>query len=361
MGKYSNEITIRAPGDGRVMEICIAPGDDALAVYRERGYVMMLSTDGRMKVCLESENPMPLELNETVIVSGEGVQAQGKVISLTRRGTQAVVQIGSDDYTPGVQVAVTRMDGTAAGTGVLEINKPLAVSAYGGRIKGIEYGVKVGAYVEREDVLARIEWDNIPLYIDNDSALRDYAKAQMALLQARETLESLVVTAPCDGVIVSVDVQEGDSVEDGAKLGSMLEQTGMQVTLTVDELDIIRVAPGQRVSVTFDALDELTLDGTVLRIAPVGNTQTSVTTYDVFIGVEVEDERVRGGMNVSGEIVIDTLEDALVIPTDALKKDGDGWYVLLQGGEARRITPGVMTDDLTQVTHGLSEGETVEY
>ena len=45
LGKYSNEISIRAPSDGRIMAVYIEPGDDALAVYREHGCVVMLSTD----------------------------------------------------------------------------------------------------------------------------------------------------------------------------------------------------------------------------------------------------------------------------------------------------------------------------
>ena len=361
MGKYSNEITIRAPGDGRVMAIAIEPGDDALAVYREVGYVMMLSTDGRMKVELDGIDGAGLALGDWLAVRGEGIDTKGRVVGLARRGTQATLQVMSDEYPMGARVGVYAPDGTLIGEGTLEINKPLAVSAYGGRIKGIEYGVEIGAYVEREDVLARIEWSDIPLYLSNDSVLREYAKAQAALEDAMEKREALAVTAPCDGKVASIDVSTGDSVEDGAKLGSIVGNDGMRVILSVDELDIVQVQPGQAVDMSVDALPGVKIAGTVEKIAPIGKTSSGVTAYDVYVTVGEADSRVLGGMNVSGSITVATAEDALLIPTDALCKDTEGWYVSMENGEARRVSVGLMTDERTQITHGLSAGETVAY
>ncbi|MBP3656157.1 MAG: HlyD family efflux transporter periplasmic adaptor subunit [Clostridia bacterium] len=361
MGKYSNEIAIRAPGDGRIMAIEIKPGDDALAVYREKGSVMMLSTDGRMKVELESIGCDGLALNDAVTVSGEGFEAEGRIVSLTRRGTQAVIQVMGDEYPMDAPVTVVKEDGRVIGEGVLAINKPLAVSAYGGRIKGIEYGVEVGAYVRREDVLARIEWDDIPLYLDNDSALRSYAVALAEWEAAVEKRDSLVVVAPCDGQVVSLDADVGGSVTAGSRLGSIVGDDGMTVMLTVDEMDIVRVQPGQRVSMTADALPDVQLTGSVLKIAPIGHTETAVTTYDVYVSLDTQDERVRGGMNVSGEIAVSTVSGALLIPTDTLRKDSGGYYVTMESGDIRRVTTGAMTDSLTQVLTGLSEGEKIAY
>ena len=118
-----------------------------------------------------------------------------------------------------------------------------------------------------------------------------------------------------------MDVKKGDKVEDGAKLLSLVESgAGMALTLSVDELDIISVQPGQRVNIAVDALEDVMLTGVVEKIAPLGNTQTSVTTYDVYVQLTGEiDSRVLGGMNVTGEIVISGAENALTIPTEALK------------------------------------------
>lgn len=103
------------------------------------------------------------------------------------------------------------------------------------------------------------------------------------------------------------------------------------------------------------------LTGVVQKIAPLGDASSGVTTYDVTVAVSGEDERVKGGMNVSGEIIVNAEDDAILIPTDALQKDDAGYCVMLESGETRRVTLGVMTDETTQILDGIGVGETVVY
>lgn len=360
LGKFSNEVTISAPVSGVIKAIYVKEGDDALAVYREKGAVMVISTDGRMKVELSGLSGDLLELGQSVSVKGRNVDATGTVVRLTRRGTEATIQIDTDEYAMDVPVAVYTLDGETVGEGTLELNKPMTVSAYGGTIKGLT--VKVGDTCEREDVLARLVWDEMPLYLDNASVLRNYEKTLAELEAAYQKRDALTIAAPCDGVISGVEVQEGDEVRSGVKLLTIVEAgTEMTLTLAVDELDILSVEPGQTVELSIDALPDAELTGTVQKIAPLGNTEGTVTTYDVTVALNESDERVKGGMNVSGNIVVETVEDALMIPTDALKKDENGYYVMMENGQTRHVSVGVMTDNQTQIVSGLSEGETVAY
>jgi len=356
---YSNELMIRAPVKGRVMAIYIEEGDDALAKYREHGSVFMLSTDGKMKVELENVKSGLLTLNEQVQITGVGVDTTGRVIDLTRHGTQAHIEVIGDEYPMDAPVSVFREDGTLLGEGILEINKPLGVSAYGGTVGSVV--VKVGQMVEKEDRLARFALREKPLYIDNDAILREYAVALASLETAQKKIDDLTLVAPCDGKVVSVDVSAGDEVTDGTLLVTLVEDAGMEIILTVDELDIPLVEKGQQVTMTVDALSGVTITGEVLKIAPLGNTETSVTTYDVYILAQDVDERVLGGMNVSGEILVGGAQNAVLIPTDAIRKDAEGYFVMLQGGEIRRIETGIMTVESTQVLSGLEVGETIAY
>ena len=379
MEKYSDEITIRAPSDGRVMAVYIEAGDDALAEYREHGCVVMLSTDGRMKVELEGEDPLGLALDETVVVTGEDFTVQGRVVDLRRYGTQAVVQVNSDSYPMDAPVTVNTLAGEAIGEGILEINKPMPVSAYGGTVKGVAWNVEVGRYLERYDVIARIDWDQTPLYYDNDKVLREYTKVKLQLEKAMEKQEQLAIVAPCNGRIASIDVEKGDSVASGTKVITIVEDAGMELILRIDELDIPMVQKGQKVTLSADALADVTLTGVVEKIAPLGNTgeeETSsqggapssssasggVTTYDVYVALEGDvDSRVLGGMNVSGEILVSSVSNALLLPSEAVFKDGKDWFVQLQSGEYRQVELGVTTDSQVQILSGLSEGETVIY
>lgn len=362
-GTYSNEITIYSPCAGRLMAIYIEPGSDALSVYREHGCVAVLSTDGRMKVELSGIEHVRLALDDTVYIFGEGVDTVGRVVELSRRGTEAVIQVIGDEYPMDAPVTVEMPDGTVLGEGVLAVNKPMPVSAYGGTVKGLPWNITVGSYIEQNEIIARIVWSEIPLYLANDEVQRSYAVAKTSLEKAMEKQEALAILAPCDGVIASVEAERGDAVEDGTKLLSLVEDgTGMSLILSVDELDVVRVEKGQTVSLQADALPEVALTGVVQKIAPLGNTETSVTTYDVYVELTGEiDLRVRGGMNVSGEIVVETARDALTIPMDALKKGEDGWYVTLEDGSEAAVEVGVMTDERAQILSGLSEGNRVEY
>ena len=381
--KYSDEITIRAPSDGRVMAVYIRAGDDALAQYREHGCVVMLSTDGRMKVELEGEDPLGLKLDETVMVTGEGVLVTGKVVELKRYGTQAIIQVNSDSYPMDTPVEVTKLSGEAVGSGLLEINKPMPVSAYGGTVKGVAWNVVVGKYLKRYDVIARIDWDQTPLYYDNDKILREYTKVKLQLEKAMEKQEQLAIVAPCNGRIASIDVDKGDGVSSGTKVMSIVEDAGMELILHIDELDIPQVQPGQQVTLSVDALPDVTLTGVVEKIAPLGNTGTQssgnssgsgmmsmmggssgskVTTYDVYVDLGKDvDSRVLGGMNVSGEILVSARANVLLLPSEAVKKDGGSWYVQLQSGEYREVELGVMSDSQVEILSGVSEGEIVIY
>ena len=316
-----------------------------------------------MKVELEGIESVELAYDQQVRVVGEDIDTTGNVISLTRHGTEAVIQVGSDEFPMDAPVTVTTLDGEPIGEGILEINKPMAVSSYGGTVKGLSWNVKVGKMLKRYDVIARIEWDEIPLYYDNDKALREYTKTKVELEKAMEKQEQLAIVAPCDGRVASIDVEKGDSVSAGTKVMSIVESdAGMQLILEIDELDIPMVQAGQTATLSVDALPDVTLTGVVQKIAPLGNTESSVTTYDVYIELTGEvDSRVLGGMNVSGEIQVSSASNALLLDSEALKKDADGWYVQMQSGAYREVEIGVMTDSQVQILSGLSEGEMVVY
>lgn len=301
--RYSNALNARSPIRGRVMAVYVEEGDDALSVFREKGAIIVISTDGKMKVELDGLENIDLELDQKVLVTGEGFQTEGVVVELTRRGMEAVIQVNSDKYDMDAPVTVTTLEGEMIGVGTLAVNKPYNVSAYGGIVR--EVSTYVGQQVNRQDVLVNFTWTSEPLYLDNAASLVDYVKARVSLEKAREKQENLAIVAPCNGKVASIDVSRDDAVEDGTKLLTLVEDAGMQVILEVDELDIVQVRPGQKVTMELHALSGVTLQGTVKKIAPLGNTETAVTRYDVYVTLNETDERVKGGMNVSGEIIVE--------------------------------------------------------
>ncbi len=324
----SEVASIAAPSEGRIMQISANVGDDALAVYRRLGSVAMLSTDGRMKIELDVAEDVTLSYGDIVTVTGEGFEREGNVTDVFMQGTRAVVTVVDDTLPMDAPVTVTTKEGTAVGAGTLEINKPMAVSAFGGTITKVRQ--KVGDTVYRKQEMFLLEDSPITLKVENLRIQRETAAE--SLEDAREKRENLIVRSPVDGVIATVDAAEGSDITAGTALCSILEGEDMVLTIAVDELDVVQVAEGQPVTISVDALPNLMLSGQVQKIAPVGTSSSGVSTYDVKLSFDSAGTGVRPGMNASGEVQVAHADSALYVPVEALMTIGDQKYVMVADG-----------------------------
>lgn len=347
------EVTsIKAPTAGRVMKLYAQPGDDALAVYRRLGSVAILSTDGRMKVEFEVAAGLSLAYGDAVTVVGEGFTQEGTVTDVFMQGTRAVATMLNDALPMDAQVTVHTPDGQAAGTGTLAINKPLAVSAFGGTVKAVR--VKEGQEVTRKQELFTLEDSPITLKVENLRLQRETAAQSLADAKAKR--ENLIVRAPEAGVVASVSPAVGDDIASGDAICSILVGEDMVLTVAVDELDVVSVKAGQRVSISVDALPQLALTGTVEKIAPVGSGESGVATYNVRLSFDAAGTGVRPGMNASGQIQVDHVDNALYIPVEALMTMADGKYVLVADGSTGQQTTTYPQGNFQQDATGAQGG-----
>ena len=330
----SSVLSIKAPMAGRVMAIYAAAGDDALAVFRREGALAIISTDGRMRVEVDDvPKAANLALGDSVGVTGASVDVTGTVTDLTLQGTHATITINSDELPMGETVTVTTAAGQSVGTGTLEVNKPMEVSAYGGTIKSVS--VKVGQKVERKDTLFKLEDSPLTLTLENLRLQREAAAKELEDVKAQR--ENLIVVAPCDGIIASLEVSEGDEINSGSLLCSILQGEDMKLTIAVDELDVVNVEAGQKVTITVDALSGVEISGEVYKIAPVGSNSGGVTTYDVELSFDAEGTGVRSGMNATGEIEIASKSSTLFVPVEAIMTINNTTYVMVEDGGSQSL------------------------
>lgn len=333
-GVGSKVTAVEAPAAGRVMAIYAGVGDDALAVFRREGALAIISMDGRMKAELSDVDASAgVALNDKLTVTGEDFTAEGTVVDLTRQGTSLTLTIQDDSLPMGASVAVATMDGVTLGTATLEVNKPMAVSSYGGTIESVH--AEVGKNVKRGDTLFKLTDSPITLKLENLRLQRE--TANKSLEEAKEQRENLIVIAPCDGTIATLNVSEGDEITNGALIGSILEGEDMNLTIAVDELDVVEVAVGQKVKITVDALSDAEMDGEVYKIAPVGSNSGGVTTYDVELTFDAAGSGVRSGMNATGEITVASTDDTLYVPVEALMTIGDATYLMVENGDGQTV------------------------
>lgn len=318
--------SVKAPSAGRVMKLYVQTGDDALAVYREHSAVAVLSIDGRMKVEFEPAEGAQLTLGGSVTVSGDGFSRAAVITELYLHDTRAVATVLDDTLPMDAQVTVG-LNGFEVGRGVLEINKPMAVSAFGGTVRDVR--VKEGDQVAQRSTLFTL--DNAPNSLEMESLRMQREAAADALAKAREAREALIVTAPCDGVIATLNIAEGDAVKKDQNLLSVLEGEEMRLTIAIDELDVVKVESGQPVTISVDALPQLSLRGEVEKIAPVGSGGGGVSTYDVSLRFEASGTGVKPGMNASGAVRVAYADSALYVPVEALMTIGNQTFVRVAG------------------------------
>lgn len=342
----SKVTTIEAPAAGRVVAIYAEAGDDALAVFRREGALAIISTDGRMKVELSDvDTSSGVSLGEKLTVTGETFIAEGTVVDLTRQGTSLTLTIQDDSLPMGETVTVARQNGVSLGTSTLEVNKPMAVSSYGGTIESVK--VSVGDKVKRADTLFKLTDSPLTLKIENLRLQRE--AAAKSLEEAKQQRENLIVVAPCDGTIATLSISEGDEISSGAMLCSILEGEDMNLTIAVDELDVVEVEVGQKVKITIDALSDAEMDGEVYKIAPVGSNSGGVTTYDVELTFDAEGSGVRSGMNATGEITVASTDSTLYVPVEALMTIGNDTYLMVENEEETAST--MVADSMSELSN----------
>lgn len=192
------------------------------------------------------------------------------------------------------------------------------------------------------------------------------AQQQLELDNTRGALADAQITAPFDGMITAVDLITGQSVSSADTAITLVDNSALYVDVDVDELDINQVSVGQSALVYLNAADDATLDGTVTRVSPSGSLADGVVTYGVRVRLTLNpDLTILSGMTGDVEIVIGSIPDALVVPTDAIQRDAGGEYVMVAGqgqndqGTRVAVTSGETIGDVTVVTGSLTEGQTV--
>lgn len=176
------------------------------------------------------------------------------------------------------------------------------------------------------------------------SAKKSIKEAKKQVTQAQESLDKCAVTAPMDGIVTSISVQEGDTYSGGTIL-QIEDVSGYTISTSVDEYDISNVKVGQKVIVLTEATDEDELEGEVTFVAPStesssgssssqsgesgGMTSTSSSSdgYEVQIALKTADDRLKLGLTARCSIV-EEAADVFAVPYDAISQNTSGESVI---------------------------------
>jgi HlyD family secretion protein len=128
-------------------------------------------------------------------------------------------------------------------------------------------------------------------------------QARAGLQQARASLADTELRAPFAGILAVLSIKEGEQVVAGAPIAQLADLSTWQVeTDDLTELDVVNVHPGDRATLTFDAIPGLELAGTVARVKPLGEEKLGDITYTVVIRPDQQDARLRWKMTAVATI-----------------------------------------------------------
>ncbi len=214
--------------------------------------------------------------------------------------------------------------------------------------------------------------------LDIQTAELDVTQKQNALQDAESNLADYAITAPFAGTVAKLTAVPGDSASPSAALLTMV--TSKQLAdISLNEVDAAKVQVGDQATLTFDALPDLTIAGMVSEVDTIGTVTQGVVTYNVTVGFDTEDSRVKPGMSVSAAIVIATKPDAIMVPNAAVKSQGSISYVeeipdapadaaaatSPQGVVSKadpvrvQVQTGLANDTATEITSGVNPGDLV--
>ena len=215
----------------------------------------------------------------------------------------------------------------------------------------------------------------------NDALREEDIKAAKAAIvhskvskdNAKVQLDSTTVVAPRDGVVTLKYLEEGTIIPpgtstfaQGTSIVQLSDVSKMFCDCTVDEVDISTVAVGMKVRVILEAYPGDTLDGIVRRVSPAAVTANNMTTVKAHVEIFPGKHNVKllPGMNATCEFVQMSKDNVVLLPQQAVQRDGDKTTVRIKSKdplkpETREVKLGEMGNDSYEVLSGLKEGDEV--
>ncbi len=212
-------------------------------------------------------------------------------------------------------------------------------------------------------------------------ASEEYAIQKESVSKAQTNLGYAIITSPIDGIVLSKEVEEGQTVAAAMETPTLFiiaqDLTDMQVIADVDEADIGGVKEGQRVTFTVDAFPDDLFEGKVTQVRQEATEESNVVTYEVVISAPNDDLKLKPGLTANVTIFTNERDGVLAVPSKALRfapnenllaegesiTDCEGKdKVWMREGSNFKAVPvkiGVTNGTYTEIISGLKEGDAV--
>ena len=339
--EVANEARLAFGSGGKVDEICVKEGDRV----SEGDVLAKLDT---------SALELALAQSQVALAQAQATLAQARATLAQAEATLAQAQASLAQAEAALDEAEYNLDQLRRRHVSYELQRiaKLQVEAAESQVEAAELQVEA----------AKLQVEAVELQLE--AAELQLEAAEQAVAEAEKQLDEATLIALFDGIVVSVDADEGDTVSTATTIVHLIDLTSMELRAGVDEIDIPSVKPNQRAIIEVDALPDLQLEGMVTLICPLPTVEAGIVLYDVTIGFDVpEGCDLKVGMSTTADIIVNERSHVLLVPNRAIKQDNQGNPVVkVMVGEqvqGKMVVIGISDGYQTEIVSGLSEGETV--
>jgi len=204
----------------------------------------------------------------------------------------------------------------------------------------------------------------------------DITKTRQALNDGTELVDALTdfiaqftIRAPSDGIVIYKEDWNGSKRKSGSSVNpfdrtvaTLPDLTTMISQTYVSEIEVNKLKTGQKVAVTVDALPSNSYTGTIISVANIGEVlpNSDAKMFEVLIRIDGTDMNLRPAMTTWNKIIINTIADAVYVPTECINTGTDSvTYVYTRRGNKQVVVVGEMNDKNIVVRDGLKPGDMV--
>jgi HlyD family secretion protein len=212
---------------------------------------------------------------------------------------------------------------------------------------------------------AQETYDIAIAYLEEDAAEQEetYAETAEKWAEYSSYVDGTSICSDYNGVITAINLEEGDSINTGTVLVSLYDMDEVSMTVTVDEDDMTDISLGSEAAINLTAYPDTVFRATVSEISDAETDSSGNVTYDVTVTLTGDVSGLFQGMTGDITFISEETADVLYVSRRALITDGDDTYVKVRDEKGKvkkiRVTTGFTDGTYTEITSGLSEGDTV--
>jgi RND family efflux transporter MFP subunit len=217
------------------------------------------------------------------------------------------------------------------------------------------------ALTAAQNVLSLAQAGSTPQAIEAQQAV--VAQAQAALTSAQVALNNASLVAPFSGTVQDLTAQVGQVVSPGTPMMSLINEGGLKIQAYVSEKDVANVRPGDAADVTLDAFGTGTAFPATVTTVDAAETQVNGSAaYLVTLHFENSNGQIKDGMTGNVHIIEAEHDNVIIVPSNFVINNGNDYFVVVPDGKTtmqQPVTIGIVGASTTEITSGLSVGETI--